>query len=289
MKFWQAVSFSEPEQLVAIARIAEEVGFEGVFVSDHLVHSEKLESRYPYSETGEPVFTEDTPWPECWTAIAAMATATTRLRFATMVHILPLRNPIEVAKSASTAAVLSGDRVALGAGAGWIKEEFDLLGVDFKTRGRRFDECIEVLRKLWTGEMVEHHGEFFDFPRVLMRPAPGKALPILIGGISPVALRRAARLGDGWLGSGQTPDEAIEIAATLGRLRAEAGRDKDPFEIVAPLVTPPDPDTLRRLDDHGIAGTVSYPFLYTLGPTSTLEQKRAVMEQFGSEVIAKAS
>jgi alkanesulfonate monooxygenase SsuD/methylene tetrahydromethanopterin reductase-like flavin-dependent oxidoreductase (luciferase family) len=179
--------------------------------------------------------------------------------------------------------------VALGAGAGWIKEEFDLLGVDFKTRGRRFDECIEVLRKLWTGEMVEHHGEFFDFPRVLMRPAPSKTLPILIGGISPVALRRAARLGDGWLGSGQTPDEAIEIAATLGKLRAEAGRDKDPFEIVAPLVTPPDPDTLRRLDDHGVAGTVSYPFLYTLGPTSTLDQKRAVMEQFGSEVIAKAS
>lgn len=287
MKFWQAVSFCEPEQLVAIAKIAEEVGFEGVLVSDHLVHSEKLESRYPYSETGEPDFTEDTPWPECWAAIAAMATATAKLRFTTMVHILPLRNPIEVAKAASTAAVLSGDRVALGAGAGWIKEEFDLLGVDFKTRGRRFNECIEVLRKLWSGEMVEHKGEFFDFPRILMRPTPRKKLPVLIGGISPVALRRAARLGDGWLGSGQTPDEAIEIARTLTRLRTEAGRDSDPFEIVAPLVTPPDPDTIRRLDDHGIAGTVSYPFLYSLGPTSALEQKRAVMEQFANEVIAK--
>jgi probable F420-dependent oxidoreductase len=289
MKFWQALSFAEPEQLVEIAQIAEQVGFEGVFVSDHLVHPEKLESRYPYSETGQPVFTEDTPWPECWTAIGAMATATTKLRFATMVHILPLRNPIEVAKSASTAAVLSRDRVALGAGAGWIKEEYDLLGVDFKTRGRRFDECIEVLRKLWTGEMVDHQGEFFDFPRILMRPAPARHLPILIGGVSPVALRRAARLGDGWLGSGQTPDEAVEIAQTLSRLRAEAGREKEPFEIVAPLVTPPDPDTFRRLEEHGVAGTVSYPFLYSLGPTSTLDAKRAVMEQYGDAVIAKSS
>ena len=289
MKFWQAVSFSEPEQLVEIAKVAEEVGFEGLLVSDHLVHFEKLESRYPYSESGEPDFTEDTPWPECWAAIAAMATATTRLRFATMVHILPLRNPIEVAKSASTAALLSGDRVALGAGAGWVKEEFDLLGVEFKTRGRRFNECIEVLRKLWTGEMVEHHGEFFDFPRLAMRPAPRKPVPILIGGISPAALRRAAQLGDGWLGTGQTPDEAIEIGQTLARLRSEAGREKQPFEIVAPLVTPPDPATLRRLGDHGIAGTVSYPFFYSLGATSSLEQKRAVMEQFANEVIAKAS
>ena len=289
MKFWQAVSFCEPEQLVEIARIAEEVGFEGVLVSDHLVHPEKLESRYPYSETGQPVFSEDTPWPECWSAITAMATATTRLRFATMVHILPLRNPIEVAKSASTAAVLSQDRVALGAGAGWIKEEYDLLGVDFKTRGRRFDECIEVLRKLWTGEMVEHHGEFFDFPRIVMRPAPGRALPILIGGVSGVALRRAARLGDGWLGSGQTPEEAALITQKLSKLRAEAGRTNEPFEIVAPLTTPPDADTFRRLEEHGVAGTVSYPFLYSLGPTSTLQEKRAAMEQYGNEVIAKCS
>lgn len=289
MEFWQAVSFCEPEQLVAVAQIAEEVGFAGLLVSDHLVHSEKMESKYPYSETGEPPFTPDTQWPECWVTIAAMATATTRLRFTTMVHVLPLRNPIEVAKSASTAAVLSGDRVALGAGAGWIKEEFDLLGVDFKTRGRRFNECIEVLRKLWSGEMVEHHGEFFDFPRILMQPAPREKLPILIGGISAVALRRAARLGDGWLGSGQTPDQAIEIAKTLATLRAEAGRAHEPFEIVAPLVTPPDAETLRRLDDHGIAGTVSYPFLYSLGATSTIEQKRAVMEQFANDVIAKAS
>ena len=102
-------------------------------------------------------------------------------------------------------------------------------------------------------------------------------------------LRRAARLGDGWLGSGQTPDEAVEIAETLTRMRVEAGRENEAFEMVAPLVSPPDPATLRRLEDHGIAGTVSYPFFYSLGPTSTLALKRAVMEGFANEVIAKAS
>lgn len=285
MKFWQAVSFSEPEQLTEIAKIAEQVGFEGVLVSDHLFFPERLESSYPYSEDGTPGFTAETPWPECWAAIAAMAAVTERLRFSTMVYILPLRDPLVVAKATATAAVLSGNRVALGAGAGWIQEEYDQLGVDFHKRGKRFNESIEVLRKLWKGGMVEHHGEFFDFDRLAMSPAPSRPIPILIGGLSPAALRRAATLGDGWLGSGQTPDEAVEILEKLNKLRAEAGRDKQPFEAVVPLVTPPAADDFRRLEDAGASGTVSFPFTYALGPSSTLDQKRAYLEQYAENVI----
>jgi len=288
MKFWQAMSFSEPDQLIPLARLVEETGFEGALVSDHVFFPGHLESRYPYSEDGRPGFDGGTPFPECWSTIAAMAAVTTRLRFSTMVHILPLRNPIEVARVTGTVAVLSGGRVCLGAGAGWIKEEFDVLGVDFHQRGRRFDEAIAVLRKLWTGEMVEHHGEQFSFPPIQMSPAPAAPLPILVGGVSGPALRRAARLGDGWLGSGQTPDEVVATVDRLRRLRAEAGREADPFEVIAPLAVPPDPDTLKRLEDAGVTGTVSYPFLYALGPTSSLDAKRAYLEQYAENVIAKA-
>lgn len=289
MKFWQSVAFTEPEHLIELARGAEAAGFEGLLVSEHLFVPEQFAPKYPYSETGVPDFTGATPFPEPWSAIAAMATATTRLRFSTMVFILPLRNPLEVAKAVSTVAVLSGNRVALGAGAGWMREEYDTLGVPFEQRGKRFDESIGVLRKLWSGEVVEHEGENFSFPRLRMSPAPTARVPILIGGTSRPALRRAARLGDGWLGSGHTPDEAAALLRELARLREEAGRAREPFEAIVPLVVPPDLDSLRRLSDLGARGTVNYPFVYTVGPGASLEQKLDMMRRFGDEVIGPLS
>lgn len=288
MKFWQSISFSEVDQYVEIAKIAEEVGFDGIFVSDHLVYPGVFESRYPYSEDGEADFKADTPFPDCWAAISAMAAVTSRVQFATLIHILPLRNPIEVAKSVGTASILSGGRVALGAGAGWVKEEFDILGVDFKSRGRRMDEAIDVMRLLWSGEMVEYRGEFFEIPPVQMSPPPGHPIPIWIGGASKPALRRAATRCQGWLGAGNTVADALAIADELKRLRGEAGRQNEPFELVAPLFEPATPELFRELEDHGVTGNVSFPFFYSAGPNSTLEAKRAVMEQFSEGVIQKA-
>ena len=288
MKFWQVVSFSEPEQLLDVARAAEDAGFHGILLSDHLFFPEKLASRYPYSPDGRPGFDATTPFPDPWATIAAMAAVTTRLRFATMVYILPLRHPLEVAKTVGTVALLSGGRVALGCGAGWIREEYDALGVDFATRGRRFDEMIEVLRALWRGGMLEHHGRCFDLPRLAMSPAPPAPIPIWVGGLAPAALRRAARLGDGWIGTGQTPDEAARLLAELARLRREAGRASAPFETVVPLAVPPDPDVLRRLEgEHGMTATTAWPFTYTIGPRSSVEAKRAWLHRFADEVIAK--
>jgi len=286
MKFWQSTSFTEPDQLVEVAKICEEVGFEGLFVSDHLFYPEKMDPKYPYSEDGTlPGFTPDTPWPDAMATIAAMSSVTTTLRFSTLVYILPLRRPIEVAKVTSTLQLLSGGRFALGAGAGWMKEEFQIMGADFHRRGKAFDEGIDVLRKLWSGEMVEHHGDHYDFPRLRMNPAPPTPIPIYVGGITKAALRRAASRGDGWLGSGQTVDEAVEMLGELRRLRKEAGRDGEPFEAVAPLVSPPSADDFRRLEDAGATGTVSYPFSYTIGPTSSVDQKRAYLEGFAENVI----
>jgi alkanesulfonate monooxygenase SsuD/methylene tetrahydromethanopterin reductase-like flavin-dependent oxidoreductase (luciferase family) len=147
---------------------------------------------------------------------------------------------------------------------------------------------IEVLRKLWQGEMVEHHGEFFDFGRLQMSPAPGAPIPIYIGGASEAALRRAARLGDGWIGAGNPPDEIPGILDRLSALRREVGRDQLPFEVMVALTTPPDVDRFRRLEDQGVTSIVSWPLSYVLGPDATLDDRRRVIERYGDEIIARA-
>ena len=287
MRFWQSIAFTEVDQFIEVAKISEEAGFDGITISDHLLHFEEMELRYPYTPTGRPPFTPYTVWPEAWSFFAAVGAMTKRIHFATNVYVLPLRNPVDVAKAIGSAASFCEGRIILGAGAGWMKEEFDLLGVDFHTRGKRFDECIEVMRKLWTGELVEHHGRFFDFPLVRMLPAPRQPIPIYIGGTTPAALRRAAWLGDGWLGPGQALEQALETLKRLDQLRAEAGRSKEPFDTIVPINSPPDVDTFKRLEDAGAGGVVSYPFTFTIGPTSTLEAKRDRIEEFANNIIVK--
>jgi probable F420-dependent oxidoreductase len=287
MRFWQSVTFSDPDDLLELARISEEVGFEGVFVSEHVFFPETLGSKYPYSADGAPLFTAETPWLDPWVQIAAMAAVTQRLRFVTGVYILPLRHPLEVAKTVASAALLSHDRVGLGVGAGWMREEFDVLGREFTARGKRMDEQIEVMRKVWAGGMVEHHGTYYDFPRLQMSPAPRTLPPILIGGQSDAAFRRAARLGDGWVGSGHTPDRVVDVMARLTALRREAGRDRQPFDAILVLSAPADVDQLRRFEDVGVTSLVSWPLLFTLGPQSTMEAKRRYLETYADDVIAK--
>ena len=286
MKFWQSLSFTETDQLVPLAQICEEVGFHGVIVSDHVFYPARLDSPYPYSQDGRPPFGPETEWPEPWAAISAMAAATTRLRFVTAVYLAALRHPLLVAQSVSTAAVLSGDRVALGVGAGWMAEEFAPLGQDFRTRGRRLDEMIEVLRTLWGGGMVEHHGAHYDFGPLQMSPAPKRTVPVYVGGTSRPALRRAAR-NDGWIGAGTDPVEVPARVERLRALRVEAGRADEPFETIVAVTAQPDVDLFRRLEDAGATATVHYPLLFSLGPGSKLEQKREALERFGSEIIAR--
>jgi alkanesulfonate monooxygenase SsuD/methylene tetrahydromethanopterin reductase-like flavin-dependent oxidoreductase (luciferase family) len=143
---------------------------------------------------------------------------------------------------------------------------------------------IDVVRKAWSGEMVEHHGRFFDFAPFQMSPAPPAPLPIYVGGLSRAALRRAARLGDGWIGTGQTPEEAARYVAELRRLREEAGRGAEPFETIVPLAVPADPGMLQRLEEQGVTATTVWPFSYTLGPRSTLSEKRDAMLGFAQQM-----
>jgi len=273
VKFWQALSFTETDQLVPLARSCEEAGFHGVFLSDHVFVPGRLESKYPYSSDGSPPFTPATEHPEPWAAICAMAQATTRLWFSTAVYLAPLRHPLHVAKSLATASVLSGGRVALGAGVGWVREEFEVLGKDFRTRGAQLDEAIEVLRKVWKGGLVEHHGRHFDFPPLASEPRPVAPVPIWIGGASEGALRRAARQ-DGWIGSGDTPESATGILERLRSMRREAGLGMEAFEAIVAIAGEPDLAVYRRLEEVGVTAFVSYPPAFHIGPGCSLEAKR---------------
>lgn len=285
MKFWQAVNWMETEQLVETARFAEELGFEGAMNADHAFLPVEVKAPYPYSESGKAPMHPDWPYPDCWATIAAMAAVTTRLKFSSIVYVLPLRNPFEVAKATGTLALLSNHRFILGAGIGWMKDEFEIYGVDFHTRGRRMDEMLSLMGKLWQGGTIEHQGEFFSCPPLRMEPAPGRKVPVFLGGASPPALKRAANVADGWIGAGNTPDEVPGVLAEFRRLRAEAGRAHLPFETVIGLTTPPDLDTFKRLSDQGMTAGVAPPFFFTLGLKSSLDDKKRQMEKFARDFI----
>lgn len=285
MKFWQSITWAETDQLVPVAQFAEALGFEGIIGADHALYPEEMAPAYPYSESGYPPQTAESEYPDMWTSCAAMAAVTTRLRFVCGVYVLPLRHPIEVAKQAATLAILSQGRFVLGAGTGWMKEEFDLYGVDFASRGRRMDEMIEILRGLWAGGFHAFHGGFFDWDPIVVSPTPTHPVPIYFGGTAPVALRRAARVGDGWIGAGNTLEDAPRVLAELSRLRAEAGRAERPFETLVGLYGEVGLDDYRRLEDAGMTAGIHLPFWFAFDGPSSLDQKKRRMEAFAEDVL----
>jgi probable F420-dependent oxidoreductase len=285
MKFWQAITWSETDQLLEIARFAEELGFHGLMSGDHAVYPESISPDYPYSDSGMPPMQADDEYPDQTAIFSAMAAVTTTLHFTCGVYVLPLRNPHEVARACATLAILSDNRFILGAGVGWMKEEFDIYGVDFRTRGKRTDEMIEVLHKLWRGGMVEHRGEHFDFPRVQLSPAPATPPPIYVGGASEVALKRAAR-NDGYIGAGTLPQDVAPLLKRLEELRREYGRDHLPFEAMLGISAEPSLDLFKQLQDDGLESTVAPPFMYSMGKRhSGIDEKKRVMEQFAEDII----
>jgi probable F420-dependent oxidoreductase len=299
MKFWQNISWAEADQLVEIAKFAEEVGFHGVMNSEHVFLSHNTQSKYPYTQDGKMNHALDYDYPDVWSSFAAMAAVTTRLYFSSSVYLLPLRSPFEVAKQAGTCALISNNRVTIGFGVGWQKEEFDAMGVDFHTRGKRTDEMIEVMRKLWAGGIVSHRGEIFDFDQVEMAPRPTQPVPFYCGGKSPAAFRRAAALCEGYIGPGHAIDDVPALLAELTRLRYEAGRENEPFETIVPVL-PVDlsrgAETYQRLADMGATATFLPPFDVGgldrgrsdgLGRSSSLDAKKRIMEQRAETILRK--
>ena len=286
MKFWQAITWAETDQLIEIARFAEEMGFHGLMSGDHAVYPESIVPNYPYSESGVPPMQPDDEYPDQTAIFAAMAAVTSKLLFTCGVYVLPLRNPHEVARASATLAILSDNRFILGVGIGWMKEEFDIYGVDFHQRGKITDEIIEVLQSLWSGQMVEYHGAHFDFPRVQLSPGPSTHPAIYVGGSSEIALRRAARVGGGYIGAGTAPDDVGPLLQRLNELRQEYGRDHLPFEAMIGISASPSLTLYQRLADRGLESTVAPPFQYALGKKhSTVDEKKQFMETYAESIM----
>jgi probable F420-dependent oxidoreductase len=287
MRFCQSFMFADPAQWVDLAQHAEAVGFDQVALSDHVFYPEKLSSSYPYSPTGRPAFEPETPWPDVWVMVGAMAAATRRIEFTTNVYVLPARNPFVVAKAVGTAAWVSGDRVSLGVGAGWMREEFDQLEQSFDRRGVRMEEQIGVLRILWQGGMVEHHGEFYDFDRLQIAPVPERPVPILVGGHSERALRRAAAIGDGWVGVHYTRAELVSYVDRLQGLRSELGTGDRPFEVVAAINDAlPTEDVCAELTEMGVDTLITSAWLIEGKSYASLAENKQALESFAERFIA---
>jgi probable F420-dependent oxidoreductase len=287
MKFCASLAFTDPHDYLELARLAEDAGWDALVLSDHVVHPHTISAKYPYSADGKRPWEEPDPWPDAWVAIAAMGAVTTRLEFLTGVYVVPMRHPFHLAKALGTAAVMTNNRVSLGLGLGWMRDEFELLGEDFDTRAARTEEMILVMKKLWSGERIEHHGRFYDFGPLNMRPPVEKPIPILVGGVTEGAYRRIGRFGDGWLPHAIPLEEAKAGLARIRAHRREAGRADAPLTAVVPLKDVFTPDGYRRAEDAGVTHVLTAPWLMYGGSHRSLDDKRNGLRRFADEVIAK--
>jgi probable F420-dependent oxidoreductase len=287
MKFGTSIMGISFRAYPEVAAAFEDNGFESIWIPEHLVFPAEMPPTYPYSESGYPPVSPDTPSYDPWVVLAYIAAATRRIRLATNIYILPLRHPIQTARSVVTLDRVSGGRVTLGIGVGWLQDEFDYLGLDFAGRGQRTDAAITAIRRLWSEDVIEVHDDHFDFGPVKFNPKPLQkpSIPIEVGGTSGPALRRAGRLGDGWVEVGSSDiDEFAARLAVVCQARHEAGRT-GPFEVTAGAGLVGEVDGYRRLQEAGATRVVTGPD----GRSGRITPEGAIdwAKRFADEVIAK--
>ncbi|WP_372777634.1 LLM class F420-dependent oxidoreductase [Litorivivens sp.] len=287
MKFVLSTSFSTVAHLTQLAPVADDCGWEAMSFSDHVVHPESIRTPYPYTDDGSRRWEAFTDWPDPYVMAGALSTITKRLKFTNNIFVLPMRNPFLVAKAISTAAIISDNRIIPAIGVGWSKDEFELMQQDFHTRGKRADEMVEVMRLLWSGEMVDYQGKYYQFDKLEMNPAPTAHIPIWVGGISDAAMKRAARLGDGWVTDLQTSDEIIACIDKVKAYRKEYGRDHLPFSVMA---TPSDAFTVdgyKKLEDAGVTHILTMPWPFYHGETDDIDKKIDGVKRYADDIISK--
>jgi probable F420-dependent oxidoreductase len=289
VRFCYAESMTDPSFYAPLARAAEAAGYDSMVVPDSICYPKHSGSRYPFSPDGTREFLEDKPFLEPFSLIPALGAVTDRIRFITFVLKLPVRNPVLVAKQATSTAVLTGNRLLLGVGTSPWREDYEVLGVPWERRGRRLDEELAVIRGLAAGGYFSYHGEIFDLPPVKIAPVPTRPIPILIGGHGDAALRRAARDGDGWLHGGGDPAHLPGLLARLAEFRRQAGTDGRPFEVHVISMDGYTVDGVRRLEEHGVTDViVGFRWPYEVGPDrEPLAAKLASLRRFADDVIAK--
>jgi probable F420-dependent oxidoreductase len=257
-----ASPMATPEMLAAVGRAAEERGIGAIWIGEHVVLFDEYRSRYPYAADGRIPAPPGTGLLEPFTTLSFLAAHTTTVRLGTAMCLLPQRNPVYTAKEVATLDWLSGGRVDFGVGVGWLREECEAAGVPWPHRGRRTDEYLAVLRTLWCDERSSFAGEFYTLPTCAMDPKPVQDPhpPVHVGGESEAALRRAARLGQGWHTFNRLPEDLAEPLARLDVLLAEEGRTRDELTItVCPYFQPLDADGVAR---YAVAGADNVAALF---------------------------
>lgn len=299
MRFGFHLFMVDPVEFSDVARTADGCGWDSLQVADAPFFPEVISLPYPYTPDGVRFWPLDQPVLDPWVAIASMAMVTERIRFIPAVLRLAVRQPLLEAKSLCSVAAVSNDRVALGVGLAWMPEEFKWLQMDKKTRGARQDEAIQIIRLLLKGGMVEFHGKYYDFDRLIMAPVPKKQIPIYVGGTTTPALRRAARYGDGWISVIHGMDEVKGLIEELNGFRREFGRENEPFDIMMHCPDAETVDDIRRLEDLGVTDLQVTPWseriLAEMGVGAIMQQqpslevKLEAIKRYAGEMIVKLS
>jgi probable F420-dependent oxidoreductase len=289
VRFSYAESMTDPSSYIPLAQAAEKAGYDSMVVPDSICYPRHSASVYPFNPDGTREFLEDKPFLEPFSLIPALGAVTQRLRFVTFVLKLPVRNPVLVAKQATSVAVLTGGRLSLGVGTSPWREDYDVLGVPWAGRGQRMDEEIAILRGLAAGGYFEYHGTVFDVPPIKMAPVPDRPIPLLIGGHGDAALRRAAETGDGWLHGGGDPADLPGLLARLAEFRRQAGTGDQPFEVHVISLDAYTVDGVHRLAEQGVTDViVGFRWPYVTGPdTEPLAEKIGKLRRFADDVIGK--
>lgn len=290
MRFHHAESMTPFENLLPLAQDAEAHGYAGYMIPDSLIYPKETDSKYTYTADGGREFLENKPFIESFILATAMGAVTTTLEITTNVVKLPVRPPLYSAKMAASIAALTGNRFNFGVGLSVWEEDYVAMGVPFAKRGKRFDECLEIVRGLTNGGYFGFKGEFYDLPAVKINPVPTKPLPILIGGHSEPALKRAAAY-DGWIAAGGTVDQVKPMIDAVQAHRRELGTADRPFRIFTTAMGQMlSLDDVRRFEDAGVTDiSVAFRNLYAVEEDrQPLEDKKADLRRFADQVIARA-
>jgi probable F420-dependent oxidoreductase len=277
------VAVPHVEAMVGLATLAERLGFESVWTFEHVIVPLDYHSKYPYSPTGKMGATPETNFVDPLIALTTVAAHTSTLRLGTGVNILSQANPLYLAKQAASLDFVSKGRFMLGVGIGWLEEEFRAIGVPFERRGARFDDYVQAMRKVWSGEVVEHRSDFIDWSGFKSHPRPiQNPFPVVIGGSKGKAFERTARYGNGWFAPTASPQQLAPLLAELDRACADVGRPRDEIEVSAMwFPNPEDLGDVKRYADLGV-GRLIVP-VQALGQGNPADN----IERFAESVISR--
>ena len=291
MRFSYAEAMTQATYYAPLAQAAEAAGYTSMTVADSLIYPKESDSKYPYTDTGDRAFLDGTEFIEAMILCAHLFAQTTTLRLTPFVVKLPIRPPVLMAKQASSLAFLSGNRLGLGVGLSPWPEDFDALGVDWARRGKRMDECMDILKGLTTGEYFQYSGEFYEVDELKQCPGATEPIPLLVGGHADAALRRAVRKGDGWMHAGGDGEELDRLLTRLAEIRKEEGDTRDDFEVHVISYDAYTVDGVKRLEDKGVTDCiVGFRVPYIMGPdTEPIEKKIDALNGYADTIISKVN